>query len=202
MANNETTLQTYQEHFNNYINKTFSETSGSQKEWIDSILGRVSVDATILEIGSAFGRDAKYIQDAGYDITVTDAFDAAVNELKNRGFAATKLNILTDEPQGEYDLIFAFAVFLHFTEEELRLVLAKLKPHIKDDGLLAFSVKQGDGEEWTSEKMDGPRYFHYWQKEPLTELVQECGYELVEVGNIDDSQKWLAVTCTPATTAL
>lgn len=201
MSANETTLRTYQQNFNNYVTKTVSETSGTQKQWIDALLGRVGHRATVLEIGAAFGRDASYIRDTGHDITVTDAFDAAVDKLNQLGFDAIKLNVLTDEPEGEYDLIFASAVFLHFTPEELRGVLGRLRSHVKANGLLAFSVKQGVGEEWTDEKMDGPRYFCYWQEGPLTQLVNECGYSVVEASNADDSQKWLTITCQPSVTS-
>jgi SAM-dependent methyltransferase len=196
MEKNKTTLNTYQEHFDNYVAKTPQETSGTQKEWIESLLAQINHDTPILEIGSAFGRDAAFIQNAGFhNLTVTDAFDAAIDELNNRGFNAAKLNILTDEPEGKYGLIFASAVFLHFTAEELEMVLRKLSRSLEEDGILSFSVKQGDGEEWTSEKMDAPRYFRYWQPESLQELVEASGYDILTLGNIDDSQKWLEVTC-------
>jgi len=196
MEKNKTTLNTYQEHFDNYISKTPQETSGAQKVWIESLLSQINHGTPILEIGSAFGRDAAFMHDAGFrNVTLTDAFDAAIHELYERGFEARKLNILTDEPEGKYGLIFASAVFLHFTAEELRSVLRKLSGHLEQNGILSFSVKQGDGEEWTSDKMEAPRYFHYWQSDPLRQLVEESGYEAVTINNIDDSQKWLAVAC-------
>lgn len=196
METNKTTLETYQERFSHYIEKTPQETSGTQREWIESLLNRIDRHTPILEIGSAFGRDAEFIQRAGFEnITVTDAFDAAIDELTSKGFDVKKLNILTDEPDGKYGLIFASAVFLHFTPQELQLVLRKLSGHLNDDGIISFSVKQGDGEEWSSEKMEAPRYFHYWQPASLNTLVEESGYEVLELGNIDDSQKWLMVTC-------
>ena len=203
MEKNKTTLNTYQEHFDNYVAKTPQETTGMQKEWIESLLSQIDYDTPILEIGSAFGRDAAFIQAAGFsNIALTDAFDAAIRELHERGFEASKLNILTDEPEEKYGLIFASAVFLHFTAEELESVLRKLSSHLEQDGILSFSVKQGDGEEWTSEKMEAPRYFRYWQPEPLREVVEANGYEVTTLDNIDDSQKWLAVTCRPSFTTI
>lgn len=196
MEKNKTTLATYQDHFDNYIAKTPQETTGTQKVWIESLLSQIDSDTSILEIGSAFGRDAEFIQGAGFhNLTLTDAFDAAVEELNNRGFNATKLNILTDQPEKNYGLIFASAVFLHFTPYELGDVLQKLKNHLDKDGILSFSVKQGDGEEWTSEKMEALRYFCYWQLDSLRELVEANGYDIIAIENIDDSQKWIAVTC-------
>lgn len=200
METNRTTLTTYQEKFNNYIAGTPHEVSGTQKDWIDRLLQRVDAKTSILEIGSAFGRDASYIQQAGYmNVTVTDAFDAAVDSLKEHGFtSAQKLNILTDEPEGEYGLIFASAVFLHFTENEFELALSNIHNHLGAKGLLAFTVKEGDGEEWSSAKMEAPRFFHYWREVPLKNMVQKCGYKVLEITtNEEFSQKWLAVTCQP-----
>lgn len=199
MGSNNTTLETYQNKFDNYVAGTPQEVSGTQKEWLDELLARIDTDTPILEVGSAFGRDAAYVRDAGYEnLTVTDAFDAAVETLKERGFSdAQKLNLLTDEPEGEYGLIFASAVFLHFTAPEFETVLRKLHRHLGAKGLLSFTVKEGDGEMYSDDKMDAPRFFHYWRAKPLREVVESCGYEVLEIGNRDDSQKWLAVTCRP-----
>lgn len=200
METNQTTLNTYQEKFDKYVAGTSQEVSDTQKTWMNEVLDRVDKDAPILEVGSAFGRDAAFIQAAGYTgITVTDAFDAAVDALKERGFAdAKKLNVLTDEPEGDYGLIFASAVFLHFTEHEFETALQKLHGHLGVSGLLAFTVKEGDGEEWNSAKMEAPRFFHYWREEPLKQTVQKCGYKILEVAtNEEFGQKWLAVTAQP-----
>lgn len=200
MASNQTTLKTYQDNFDKYIAGTPQEVSGTQKEWLERVLDRVDRDASILEIGSAFGRDARYMMESGYgNLTVTDAFDAAVRTLNENGFAdAKKLNILTDELDGEYGLVYASAVFLHFNEQEFESVLDKAHRHLGAHGLLAFTVKQGEGEEWSDAKMSAPRFFHYWQEEPLRQTVQRHGYKILElVTNEEHSQKWLAVTCTP-----
>src|SRR5258708_2086296 len=150
MNSNERTLQTYQDKFDNYVGMTTQETSGHQQVWIEHLLTMIDKNDSILEIGSAFGRDAQFIINAGYtNVMVTDAFDAALEELRKRDFdKVQKLNVLTDEPEGMYSLIIAAAVFLHFSEDELKTVLANLHEHINNDGILAFSVKQGDGEEW------------------------------------------------------
>ena len=35
------------------------------------------------------------------------------------------------------------------------------------------------GEEWSSEKLNQPRYFCYWQTEPLKKLVETEGFEIL-----------------------
>ena len=199
MGSNQETLTVYQEYFDEYVDGTPQVTESPYKEWIDELLARVDTQTPILEIGSAFGRDADYIKNAGYaNITPTDAFDAAVASLKQRGFVnAHKLNLLTDDIEGRYGLVIAIAVFLHFTETEFVSVLRKLQGPLSEKGILGFTVKQGDGEEWSEHKMGAPRFFHYWQMEPLRRSVEDCGYAVLDIRNTDESQKWLAVTCQP-----
>ncbi len=193
---NHKTLETYEKNFQNYIDGTVQITTSDsfQGQWIASVLDRLPKSVNILEIGSAFGRDARFILEQGYlNLTLTDAFDTAVAYLNDNGFAARKFNVLTDELTSEYDLILASAVFLHFTADELRIAAGKLKEHIKLGGYLAFSVKLGDGEEWSDHKMGGPRYFRYWQEDELLNLLVEQGYEAIDVRSTSDG-KWLHVT--------
>lgn len=63
---NQKTLSTYNAHIQQYINNTGGVTDGSLKELLDAVLADVPREAAILEIGSAFGREAKYLQSKGY----------------------------------------------------------------------------------------------------------------------------------------
>lgn len=195
MDSNKETLQTYEHHFQEYINGTVQETSGFQKEWLEYLLAFCEKDAAILEVGSAFGRDATFIAQQGFhNLTPTDAFDAAVTTLQERGFIAQKLDLLDDEVVGRYDLIIASAVFLHFTESELRTVLLKIAPALAGGGILGFSLKNGTGEEWSSEKVGAPRFFHYWTEDTVLPVLADCGYTVVDARHTEDD-KWLHVTC-------
>jgi predicted TPR repeat methyltransferase len=168
----------------------------AQAKWISDALAYAETSDKILEIGSAFGRDAEFMQALGYSPTLTDAFDAAVEYLHSNGHEATKLNVLTDKLEDEYKVIIACAVFLHFTEDEFRDVLMKLSDHIERDGVLAFSVKNGEGEEWSDEKMGAPRYFHYWNPQKIQPLLEESGYEVLNL-RLEENDKWLYVIAKP-----
>lgn len=130
----------------------------------------------ILEIGSGTGKDAKYIASKGYPIELTDASQGFIDHLRTKGFEPRLLNAIEDELGENYDMIFADAVFLHFTEPELRLVLNKVHEALKPTGRLAFTLKAGEGEESTIRKMDGPRYFHFWLEDEITQILQETGF--------------------------
>jgi len=196
MDSNLKTLETYEQHFSRYMRDTVDVTGGFQKEWFEFLLTKIRKNAPILEIGSAFGRDADFIRSMGYEnLTVSDAFDAAVQELRKRKFNhIKKINVLTDKIDGSYDLIVAAAVFLHFNKKELTSVLNKLRGNLANDGILAFSVKLGDGEEWSTHKMDAPRYFRYWRESELAKLLDENGYTVIDVRTTIE-KKWLHLTC-------
>lgn len=198
MGSNEQTLGVYERHFDRYIEGTVQETGLDhfQGRWVADILERIPKDGKILEIGSAFGRDARFMESLGYQPELSDAFDAAVEYLNQNGFKARKLNVLEDDITSTHDLIIASAVFLHFTEEEFRTVLQKIKNSLKPGGLVAFSVKNGDGEEWADHKMGEARYFHYWRAPEIEALLRESGYNLEDVRESDD-HKWLHFMSSP-----
>lgn len=195
MNSNAKTLATYNDHFSSYISGTAQVTSGFQKEWLESLLNHCQMDARILEIGAAFGRDATFIAERGFtNLLVTDAFDAAVETLRGKGLPTKKLNVLEDELRDSYDLILASAVFLHFTTEEFVTVLTKLKTALSPSGLLGFSVKNGSGEEWSDAKMGAPRFFRYWTEPELRQVLVTTGYQIVDFRHSED-EKWLHVAC-------
>lgn len=194
MGANGLTLDVYERNFNCYVDSTPASVSEDDPwaEWMrDLVDSYLSIPADGLEIGSAHGRDAKYLAHLGVNMTVSDATDAAVNYLRDNGFPeAIKLNALTDRIDGQYDLIFAAAVFLHFSEDELRQVLQKIHSNLRKKGVVAFSVQIGDGEEWRNNKMEGARYFMLWQSDDLRRLLHDEGYEVLDERELD-SGKWL-----------
>ncbi len=175
------TLATYEASIHEYIMGTAADVTGQCKTWIDQTLQALPKTAQIIEIGSAFGRDAKYIESQGFQVHRTDATLGFVSLLQKDGYKATPFNILTDSFEKSYDLIFANAVFLHFTVPELKLTLEKAHRALNKGGLLAFSVKHGEGEEWNSAKVGRPRFFHYWNEEDIVSLLSSYGFAVLSM---------------------
>lgn len=158
-ATNSATLQSYEARVQEYIDGTSQTVGGAVKDWIDAALVGFSPEARIVELGSAFGRDAAYIVSKGFEVECTDAVAGFVSQLQAKGFNARHYNALTDDLGDEYDLIFANAVLLHFNKAELASVLKKLLHSLKRGGRLAFSLKRGQGEAWSVAKIGAPRFF-------------------------------------------
>lgn len=188
---NDNTLQAYELSINEYVANTAPEASGNVKIWIDSVLELLPATPKIIEIGSAFGRDAEYIESKGFKVTRTDAAKGFVSLLQEKGYPAYQFNPLKEEFSSTYDLIFANAVFLHFTPNELQEVFSKIYKSLNKEGILAFSVKHGHGEEWTSAKVGKPRYFCYWQSDQMKHLLESNGFRLIK---ILENEKFLLFT--------
>lgn len=196
---NSQTLDTYNTKVQTYIETSPSEVFGPLQVWIDVNLDALSKDAKILEIGSGTGKDAKYIASKGYSMELTGASQGFIDHLRTEGFEPRLLNAIKDDLGENYDMIFADAVFLHFTEPELRLVLNKVHTALNPIGRLAFTLKAGEGEESTTRKMDAPRYFHFWLEEEISQILKETGFTEVTITTDEDFRgegrpDWLHIT--------
>lgn len=173
-SHNAVTLSSYKDYAGRYIEYTPSTVSGTFKDWMDYALSLLpSKESSIFEIGSGGGRDAACFQSQGFtNIQPSDASTTFVSHLKSHGHAHTvQFNALHDDFNKSWDLIIANAVFLHFDRHQLSQVIVKCLHALSPQGLLAFSVKAGEGEGWSREKLDAPRYFCYWQLDNLLSLI-------------------------------
>ncbi|MBA3954322.1 methyltransferase domain-containing protein [Candidatus Dependentiae bacterium] len=180
-SSNAKTLQTYENCIQEYVQNTPTTVSSDRKVWIDSALSYINTQDSILEIGSALGRDANYIESQGYKVKRTDATKNFIKLLQQHGYEATLLNILTDNLGGPYDMVFASAVLIHLNPEEFKKCLSKMYNSLQHEGILAFSVKQGTGEEWSEREIGGPRYFCYWLPNDLQELLLKNKFKIIDI---------------------
>ncbi|MGO9483504.1 MAG: class I SAM-dependent methyltransferase [Rhodomicrobium sp.] len=195
-ASNSETLRSYSERVHEYIEGTSKTLPGGTKDWIDAALVKLTPEAKIIELGSAFGRDAAYIAAKGFDVECSDAVEGFVSHLRTLGFKARLYNALTDELEQTYDLILANAVFHHFDRAEFALVLKKLRYSLNKGGHIAFSLKRGTGEVWSTEKIGAPRYFCYWEKQELEPILADATYAqwtIVETATERTHAEWLYI---------
>lgn len=178
---NEKTVESYSSSVDEYINGTPQEVSGVAKEWIDSSLNGLSKQSRILELGSASGRDAQYIQSHGYEVECSDVVPEFVNELSASGFKTRLIDALKDELPNDLDLVLAQAVLMHFTRDETRKIIKKVYNSLNDNGRFAFTLKQGEGEGWSSKKVGQPRYFTYWSGDEIREILNGVGFSTTHI---------------------
>ena len=178
---NQKTLETYTAGVQEYIEGTKGDTDEHTQAMIDLALMDRPHDTTILEIGAAFGREAKYMASKGYWPDLTDGSAGFVEYLSAQGMPAKLLDVVNQPILGQYDVIFAFAVLLHFTDEDFDKAVANVRSALKKDAVFVFSLMRGEGERWTDAKLGAPRYFRYWQEDELRERLWGLGMSVTEV---------------------
>lgn len=181
---NDLTIRAYDKNIDSFLNRTpatYGTPHEALKRWIDTALSYAKPHGSVLEIGSATPRDATYIREHGFTVQCSDAAQGFVEHLRDLGEPAVKINIIKDVPAQTYDVVFANAVFPHFTVEDTENALANIQKCLNTDGILTFNVKQGEDEEWVNEKMHDQRYVHYWQPYEIYEKVRNAGYEIIQI---------------------
>ncbi|MEU4395542.1 class I SAM-dependent methyltransferase [Kribbella sp. NPDC023855] len=173
---NEVTLATYEEAAERFRDSIPQTPNAYLIELFDLIDAHLRSGGDVLELGSGTGQDAAELERRGHRVRRTDAASAFVEMMRKDGYPADRLNALTDDFGGPYDLVFADAVFLHFTPDQLATVL--LKAH-ESARLLAFTTSEGEGDEWSTRHLDLPRHFTSWQEQPLRDLLKHCGWTVL-----------------------
>jgi 2-polyprenyl-3-methyl-5-hydroxy-6-metoxy-1,4-benzoquinol methylase len=197
-STNDQTLKTYDQNISLYAKKSPTNLSDEFRAWFDTKFLNYNTSSEILEVGSGRGVAAKYIESKGHKVSRTDGSEGFVNLMRSEGVDAKLLNILTDDIIYDYDVILAEAVFLHFTTSELIVVLKKVFHALTNNGMVIFTLKKGVGSKIESEKMNGPRFFQYWQKKAIVDLLTKLKYDHIIVDEIDDYRSnkstWLMVS--------
>jgi SAM-dependent methyltransferase len=174
-AANAITLQTYEQRAGTFRTSIPRDSNDNLISLVDAAL---PAGGLLLELGSGTGRDAAELERRGHQVRRTDATPAFVEMMRADGFKADLLNALTDDYGGPYDLVFADAVFLHFTADQLAQVLAKCADAAP---LLAFTTREGEGIEWSNRFLDLPRQFTLWEEGPLRALLADTGWRVQEL---------------------
>lgn len=191
------TLASYQAASERYAERT----AASPSPLLDLLLAGLAPGALVLELGSGTGRDADLLEAGGLVVDRTDATPAFVEAMIDRGVQARLLdarseNYLAPDSPG-YHAVFANAVLLHLSRDDLGRALAAAHRATVPGGLLVATLKKGDGQAWSRAKLDRPRHFTYWQEEPLAEKARAAGWSEVvaaETTAETSSERWITLT--------
>ncbi len=177
---NKTTIDSYENGITQYIQSAPNKRGGVVEGWIDKSLEHLKPDAKILEIGSAYGRDARIIEEKGFYVEKTDATRGFVKLLQENDPNSRILNIITDDIEDRYDLIIANAVFLHFNDDETRHTISKAYNALNPGGVFSLTLKEGEGEAWQANKGMAPRFFNFWSKDEIVKLLSKVGFNDID----------------------
>jgi SAM-dependent methyltransferase len=157
---------------------------------IAGFVARLGGGARVLEIGTGSGRDAAALEAAGASLRRTDVTEAFVARLREAGLEADLVDPLVDDladpaaPDRPYDGVWANACLHHVDRSRLAVVLDRLAAATRPGGLLRLTVKEGDGESWSTHgTVSGARLFTYWREAPLCAVLDRSGWEVDDVAH-------------------
>lgn len=192
-TSNARTLEVYEQRADLYRGS-----HGAAPDWhvafLDQVAASLEPGAAVLELGSGTGQDARYLAGLGMAVQPSDAVAAFVTAMHRDGLSPLRIDVLADDLGGPWDGVVAFAMLLHLTADQLAATLERVHDVVRPGGLLALSVKEGDGSSWSDHRLGRPRFFTYWRPDALTRLLDEHGWavEVLErhAGRRDD---WILV---------
>lgn len=211
---NKKTLEVYDMNAQMYLDHTIvSDNAEPEKalrkkkelqEFIKDSFSLLKDGDKVLEIGSADGENAKYLEELGYDVTASDVADAFINACKKMDLNTIKFNVLDDEFAKKYNGVFCWRVFVHFTKDDVLTTLKKVYDNLEDNGIFVFNVMNGEHKEVTGEWVDFEgvyhmgveRYYNYFIKDELDNMINGLGYKIVNFHTEGGSNKdkWLVYT--------
>lgn len=173
------TIDAYNGGFDTYLT-TSGSTSPTVLDYLDRFAAAVP-GGHVLELGSGPGTDADHLESRGLRVERTDATPAFVQRLCARGHHARLLDARADSYGGPFDGVFANAVLLHLGPEQLEQALLTARRATRPGGVLALTLKEGDGSGWSTAKLGRPRHFTYWRADALAEVLHRTGWSVEAV---------------------
>ena len=180
--NTNATKKFYEEHADEFEQKT----RGRQKTiWIEKMQTLVPAGGTILDLGCAYGRDAKTFFELGYKVIGVDFSEAFIAKARENvpeaEFVISDIREFTCD-EASLDAVYASAILLHIPKEDTQVVLRNMYRFLKPGGLLFFFLYVGQGEGLIpDERYEGiEKYYAFFTKEEFESFLADAGYMVVE----------------------
>lgn len=133
----------------------------------------------LLDLGCGPGRDTRHFASRGYSVVAMDPCRELLELARKNmptdtaGEVRYVIGAAPALPFGEhhFDAVWAGASLLHLQRDDMSPALRHCRRAMKSNGVLAVSLKEGQGQE-----VAGGRFFTYWQVEELRKLLRESGF--------------------------
>lgn len=186
------TLASYEAAAQRYREQAHHAPNPAWEAWLARAVAAAPPGGAVLELGSGPGFGALALEAHGLVVRRTDATPAFIEMLRSDGHPAELLDARSADYGGPFDMIFADAVLLHLTRPEFATALRTARAAVRDGGMLAMTLKEGDGDEWHTRKLDLPRYFTYWREPELRAELLRAGWAALSIEHVQGRlEPWL-----------
>ncbi len=177
---NRRALAWYEENYDYYASLIDREPSNEREAALRQLVEHVPRDGVILELGSATGRDADFVESLGPKVRRTDITRGFIDLQAKRGKQVDRLDLLTDDYGGPYDGVLAMCVLLHVAPEATDAVLVAIAEALKPAGVFLVSVREVGDERATA-----------WSRDAFADRLERAGLHVVWDARDFDGDRWI-----------
>jgi 2-polyprenyl-3-methyl-5-hydroxy-6-metoxy-1,4-benzoquinol methylase len=167
------TVQSYEESAREYDKLVDPQRPPHIQEALRRLVDALPSGGQVLEIGSGPGRDADVVESLGMVVRRTDAAQAFIDLMAERGKHAELLNVVSDDLGGPYDGVLAMGVLIHVDRDHTDTVLRKIHAALKPGGAFLAAMRKGEGE------ATGEYQTVCWTRERFTQRLAEAGLSVL-----------------------
>ena len=141
---------------------------------------------SLLEVGAGHGRDSKFFQENGFQVTCIDLSPEMVRLCQQKGLDARVMDMIDlDFPAHSFDAVYSLNSLLHLPKKELPTVLQNIGRVLKANGLFFLGIYGGYDFEgiWETDSYIPKRFFSFHSDEGLKQIVTES-FELLSFKQI------------------
>jgi ubiquinone/menaquinone biosynthesis C-methylase UbiE len=135
----------------------------------------------VLDVGSGPGRDGVLLKERGLDVVCLDASEVMVDLCREKGLEAV-VGDFNDVPFTDsiFDGVWAYTSLLHVPKADVSKALSEVRRVLKDGGTFGLGMIEGEAEEYReSSGVDLPRWFSFYTKEEIENLLAKHGFDVV-----------------------
>ena len=192
LANSYRTVRSYERSAREYDTLVNPKRPPHIEDALRRLVQCLPTGGLVLEIGSGTGRDADFIESLGAVVRRTDATQAFLDLMAERGKQADLLNVMTDELGGPYDGVLAMGVLIHVDREQTDAVLRTVHAALKPGGAFLVAMRKGEGE------TSGDYHTVLWTRDRFAALLAAAGlsvtWDAESLGR--DGNEWVTFLAT------
>jgi len=173
------TIDTYNQLAKEYDEETTDFWDRFPRTIFDKFIEATS--GKVLDVGSGPGRDGLVLQNAGLDVICLDALSEMVRLSTERGLNSIvgDFNHLPFE-DGSFGGVWAYTSLLHVPKSKAENAFLGIQRVLRSNGIFGLGLIEGETELYRESSGVGkPRWFSFYKKEEIEDLLQKYGFEVV-----------------------
>ncbi len=185
------TISFYDSHVEEYLKNTLGLQDAREKKWLNKFIAYMPPEARVLDLGCAYGRDSKFLSEAGLEVYGVDLSTAMIKRAKQ--FAPEVdfqvMDMMDLKYEGDFfHGIWCSAALIHLKKKDAEVALSEIKRVLKKEGKLYLALKEGEGEKTIKDdRYEGvSKFYSYYTEKKIRSVLNKFGFEIVELDNFND----------------